>query len=250
MNKNQLKLIKSLHLKKNRTKEGLFFVEGRKNVLELVTGSFEMVEIFATREFMDLYGRELRRFACPVTESSQKALESAGTFQSNDQALALVKLPPDTFTAPKYEGGLVLALDDVRDPGNLGTILRIADWYGIKQVICSENTTDLFNPKVINSSMGSFLRVQTVYIDLVSYLENLPSHVRSFGAFMEGDNLHKEKELPADAVLVLGNESNGISPALEKVIGKKITIPSFGGAESLNVATACAVICDNFRQKG
>jgi RNA methyltransferase, TrmH family len=152
------------------------------------------------------------------------------------------------FSADENE--FVLVLDDIRDPGNLGTILRIADWYGIKKVICSENTVDFYNPKVISASMGSFTRIKIYYSEISKYIENIDKkvNIEIIGTFLNSENVHRF-DFPTSGYIVLGNESNGISTEVEKYITKKITIPRFGHAESLNVGIATAVVLDNLKRR-
>jgi TrmH family RNA methyltransferase len=171
-------------------------------------------------------------------------LEQVGQYQSNDSALAVVHMKANEAFVPGKEE-LILALDEVRDPGNLGTIIRIADWYGIQKLIFSPHTADFYNPKVIQSSMGSFTRVQFYYGELAEAFQNWKLPV--YGAFLEGTSIHQLSD-PKPGVLLLGNESQGISKEVEKWVSSKVTIPSFGGAESLNVAIATAIFCDNFKR--
>jgi len=171
-------------------------------------------------------------------------LEQVGQYQSNDAAFAVVQMKPNQAFTP-VKGELILALDEVRDPGNLGTIIRISDWYGIKKLIFSTHTAEFYNPKVIQSSMGSFTRVQFYYGDLAQAFQEWKLPV--YGAFLEGESIH-ELINPSPGVLLLGNESQGISKEVEKWVSSKITIPSFGKAESLNVAIATAIFCDNFKR--
>jgi RNA methyltransferase, TrmH family len=246
LSKNTVKFIKSLQQKKFRKQENSFFVEGAKNVTELLKSEYTITHLLFTESF----GREnislIKRCGAEKYEVTSKVLESAGSFQSNDAALAVAQIRPNReFEALSDE--LVLALDDVRDPGNLGTIIRIADWYGIRKVILSEHCADFYNPKVLNSSMGSFSRVSFFYTDLPDFLSKVSVPV--YGAFLEGDNIY-EAALSEGGIIVMGNESKGISPEVEKKISHKLTIPQFGEAESLNVAIATAVICDNFRRAG
>lgn len=233
------KFVKSLKLKKYRKKASAFVVEGAKNVVELLSSDYEVMHLFITEKFQLEYQNML-----PTGDQynlcTEKELESIGTFQSNEYAVAVAKMKDETFEA--MEGDLVIALDDVQDPGNLGTILRIADWYGVGQILASYETADLYNPKVINASMGSFTRVSIHYTDLEEKL--LGSSRTVYGAFLEGKNVHEiETEFPA--IVLLGNEASGISDRLRKTVDRKITIPRIGGAESLNVAVSTAVICDN-----
>jgi TrmH family RNA methyltransferase len=184
-----------------------------------------------------------------VEQISQSELEKLGTLQSNDAALAVVKMRENTpFIVESNEFALVL--DDIRDPGNLGTILRIADWYGIKKIICSETTVDFYNPKVVSASMGSFSRILVYYSEISEYFENIvkTSKVEIIGTFLNSENVHRF-DFPSSGYIVLGNESNGIGAKVEKLITKKIMIPRFGEAESLNVGIAAAVVLDNLRRR-
>ncbi|GAB2634583.1 RNA methyltransferase [Belliella aquatica] len=244
LSKNTLKFIKSLQQKKFRKQEHAFFVEGSKNVTELLDSDFEITHILYTQKFADEHPNALRGFKGESFLVTQNVLQSAGSFQSNDAALAVAKIvenqPP---IISKNE--LTLVLDDVRDPGNLGTIIRIADWYGIKNIVCSNESADFYNPKVLNSSMGSFTRVSVSYTDVYNYL--LQVNLPIYGAFLDGKNIHQSKFSPS-GVIVMGNESNGISDQIGSLVTDRITIPRFGDAESLNVAIATAIICDNFKR--
>ncbi len=242
ISKNQQKLIHSLANKKYRKKHGLFLVQGEKNITELIASDYEIEHLFAEPGFFDSHRDSLRHVYC--TEASQQELEKAGTFQSNNTALALVKTR--LFDTPKLaKDELVLALDGVGDPGNLGTIIRLADWYGISRLVCSRECADVYNPKVIASTMGSFTRIQVSYTELTDYLEE--QLVPIYGAFLAGENIHS-CQFPTSAVIVMGSESHGISPGVAAYVSDKITIPCFGGAESLNVAMATGIILDNFKR--
>lgn len=235
------KLIKSLHLKKYRKAEQLFFVEGEKAVLEVLASGWKVEALFATEQFLQQYGPATAPAAL-VQQCSSDELEKAGTFSSNNAALAVVAIPQwPEFSQPQQQW--VLALDQINDPGNLGTIIRIADWYGIRQIICSADTADCYNPKVIAAAKGSFLRVQLHYQPLQPLLAQATIPV--YGAYLGGESVHTMQLLPAGGFIVLGNEANGISPELATSISRRITIPAFGQAESLNVGIAAAVICDN-----
>ncbi|HBN89108.1 MAG: RNA methyltransferase [Alteromonadaceae bacterium] len=236
-----LKLIKSLHLKKYRKAEQLFFVEGEKAVLEVLASDWQVSALFATEHFLQQHETVVAK-AELVQQCSSDELIKAGTFSSNDAALAVVKIPASTgFTA--HRSGWVLVLDQVNDPGNLGTIIRIADWYGIKHIVCSPDTADCYNPKVIAAAKGSFLRVQLHYQPLPALLAT--STLPVYGAYLGGESVHSLTLTENGGFIVLGNEANGISAELEDTISRKITIPAFGQAESLNVGIAAAVICDN-----
>ncbi|MEL7002476.1 MAG: RNA methyltransferase, partial [Bacteroidota bacterium] len=178
-------------------------------------------------------------------ESTPKELSSIGTFKTNNSALLVAKMKPNLGF--KIDDEYVIALDGINDPGNMGAIIRIADWYGINKIVASEDTVDFYNPKVIAASKGSFNRVRVFYTDLIKYFD--AQKVDVFGASMKGQNIHS-MSFPNKGIIVMGNEANGISTNLDKSIHYKITIPRFGAAESLNVAMATSIICDNvFRAK-
>jgi TrmH family RNA methyltransferase len=244
LSKNTVKFIKSLHQKKYRLELGKFFVEGEKSVVEVLQSSFTVDLMLVTQEFATKYAALLSGKAFEVILVTPNQLEQVGQYQSNDAALAVVQMKPNKAFTP-IKGELILALDEVRDPGNLGTIIRIADWYGIKKLIFSTHTAEFYNPKVIQSSMGSFTRVQFYYGELAQAFQEWKLPV--YGAFLEGESIH-ELANPTPGVLLLGNESQGISKEVEKWVSSKITIPSFGNAESLNVAIATAIFCDNFKR--
>ncbi|MGB8816037.1 MAG: RNA methyltransferase [Minisyncoccia bacterium] len=242
--KNQAKLIKSLHDKKHRNELGLFLVEGEKNVLELFNSDWNIDYLLCTADFFDK-NRNLikdKNVGYDVVEHSE--IEKVGTLESNDSVLAIVKQKENNkFEVDKNE--ILIALDEIKDPGNLGTIIRIADWYGITKIIASENTVDFYNPKVISATKGSFLRINISYANLAETLPKIGLPI--FGTFMSGENVHTFN-FPKSGILLMGNESNGISKDLENIVTQKITIPSFGKAESLNVAIATSVILDNWKR--
>jgi RNA methyltransferase, TrmH family len=235
------KLIRSLQQKKYRKAEQLFFVEGEKAVLELLASGWQVEAVFCTEAFLQRYPQQVKTAAL-VQQCSADELVKVGTFASNDAALAVVKMPLHSDFVP-HSHGFVLVLDQINDPGNLGTIIRIADWYGIKHIVCSPDTADCYNPKVIAAAKGSFLRVQLHYQSLQPLLAQ--STVPVYGAYLGGESVHQLQLTQQGGFIVLGNEANGISAELESVISRKITIPAFGDAESLNVGIAAAVICDN-----
>jgi len=242
--KNQAKLVKSLSDKKNRIETGLFLVEGAKSVTELLESDFEIDLILTTLEFFDTCGEKIRDRSNTYEIVKADEIEKVGTLETNDSALAVVKQKANILSETK-DTKITLVLDEVKDPGNLGTIIRIADWYGIKSIVASKNTVDFYNPKVITATKGSFARVHIFYTDLKEFLENIKLPV--LGALLDGENVHETK-FPLGGMLVMGNESNGISKEIKRSITKKITIPSYGKAESLNVAIATAVILDNWKR--
>lgn len=243
-----IKLIKSLHQKKYRYQHRLFLVEGTKSVLELMEAALTIKTLVATevflREHKDVLTKQLSD--SQLIEVDEPTLSSLGYFQNNNAALAVVELP-SVFPELPVAGEYTLALDALSDPGNLGTIIRIADWYGIWQIVCSSDTTDVYAPKVISASMGSFLRVRVAYTDLPTYFEQVSGPI--YGAALDqGVSIHQYSPDHKGGVIVLGNESIGIRSALAPYISEYLHIPRFGQAESLNVGMAAAVICDNLRR--
>lgn len=245
ISKSWQKLIKSLHHKKYRKQEGLFFVEGEKVVLELLQSDYEVLALFGTKNF---FIKNKINSSVSTEVVSDTDLVSVGTFQSNDACLAVVK--QKKMTLPKLDSkGLCLALDSIQDPGNLGTIIRVCDWYGINKVVCSNETVDFYNPKVINASKASFLRVKCSYTDLSDFLEKARTkNIETYGTVLNGESIYEAK-LDFTGIVVVGNEANGISENILSYISKKISIPCFGKAESLNVGVATAVVIDNFFRK-
>ncbi len=249
LSKNKIKLIHTLERKKERDELGVFLVEGRKMVEEALGSGFEIDLLACTEEFAFNHPQlpdKTKELVVADAESIRKA-----SLQKNPQnVLAIVRQPkarPTLFP----ESELVLALDFIQDPGNLGTIMRIADWFGIQTIVCSSNTVDVYNPKVIQATMGAIFRVQTHYTDLPEYLKKLDPQIPVYGAFLDGENIYA-KDLSPRGVLVMGNEGNGISEEVERLVTCKISIPSFSsgkGSESLNVAVATAICCSEFKRK-
>ncbi|MCS7004085.1 MAG: RNA methyltransferase [Cytophagales bacterium] len=240
------KYVRSLGEKKYRNAYGCFLVEGLKNVGELLhSKNFEIQFICYTEKFSAIYpfllSLSIEKYLCYADD-----LEEMGTLQTNDAALAVVKIPENSLLYPQ-ENEWILALDNVRDPGNLGAIIRIADWYNIQKIVCSFSTVDCYNPKVIASSMGSFTRVKLYYCSLRQYLERLPMFPK-WGAYTDEASIYDIK-IPESGILIMGNESNGISPEVEEILDAKISIPRLGNAESLNVSVATAILIDNIVKK-
>lgn len=242
--KKQSQLIKSLHLKKNRKKEQLFFVEGAKSVLELLKSDYYIQTVYTTPLFLQEYSSELQKASIELVTVSSEELSAIGTFKTNDSALAVAQMKPETLLAAQA-GEYALLLDDLNDPGNMGTIIRIADWFGITKVICSENTVDFYNPKVIAAAKGSFSRVNAYYTDLAAFLKN--NRLPVYGADMQGKDVHTFS-FSNGGYLLMGSEASGIRPDLLPFVTHKLCIPGWGGAESLNVAVATAILCDNLRR--
>ena len=241
--KPKAKFIKSLQLKKYRKQSQSFLVEGAKNVQEILNSDYEVSILMATPSFLEAHTSIIDQKAKEVIVVSEKELSALGTFKANNAALAVGHIK-QVATPQIAAGDYALVLDDVRDPGNLGTIIRIADWYGIQHIVASETTADVYNPKVLNASMGSFTRVSVFYTALPDFLTAQPLPV--FGATMEGIPV-READFSKGGLLVMGNEANGISDTVGQAVQTQVTIPRYGGAESLNVAIATAVICEHLR---
>jgi RNA methyltransferase, TrmH family len=241
----QAKFIKSLRLKKYRQQENAFVVEGIKNVLLLLRSRYVVQMIVGTPKFLNTHS-PLEQHDEAIFQVDEATLTTLGTFTTNQAVLAVATIPSThaTLVPPSSTWGLVL--DTIRDPGNLGTIVRVADWYNIPALICSPNTVDLYNPKVLHASMGSFTHVQVYYTPLPTFLSNASLPI--LGTFTTGTNIH-HTSLPAPGLIVIGNESQGISPAVLPYIQRKISIPRYGQAESLNAAMATAIVCDNWQRQ-
>lgn len=240
LSKNQIKLITSLKLKKYRDIHGFFVVEGVKGVSELLESNFELHHLYETK--LDFIEVDSER-----TQISEKDLQKISFLKTSNSVLAIFKKPESKQI---QLDGLTVVLDTIRDPGNLGTIIRLCDWFGVTNLICSNETVDFFNPKVVQATMGSISRVNIVYKDLELFLKST-GDVPIFGAFMDGDNIYKKNSLPKEGILVLGNEANGISNTIEKLVTERISIPRFGNlkaTESLNVATATAILLSEFKR--
>jgi TrmH family RNA methyltransferase len=247
LSKNRIKYINSLKIKKYRQLHEAFIVEGAKSVLELLDSEFKIEFVLSTPDFQQKYASILSEHKTLVETVTAKELEGLGLFQTNDSCLAVAKTKDNVFfSADIHEYALIL--DDIRDPGNLGTIIRIADWYGIKKIICSADTTDVYNPKVIAASKGSFTRVNLYYTHLPEFLKAHAGGRNILGAFLDGSSLYDHPFSSEGGYVVMGNESNGIGAEVESFVTHRITIPRIGEAESLNVGIATAVMLDNMRR--
>lgn len=252
ISKNTIKLIHSLSLKKYRKKENLFLVEGDKNVLDALHSKFKISHLFGTKTFLFENKNELHKVV-KITEAEPEEIEKASLQKSPQNSFALCEIPEENILPEKLKKNLSLYLDGIQDPGNLGTILRISDWFGVEYVFCSPDTADIFNPKVVQASMGSIFRTNVIYTNFenISNLAGI-SNAEIAGAFLDGENIYKEN-LPTKTILVVGNEGNGIKKETEAGVQKKIMIPHFttgsNKAESLNVAVATGIICAEFRRQ-
>lgn len=246
ISKNKIKYIRSLELKKNRNKEGKFVAEGFKVVDDLL--ALQPADlIVATQEW--LHGKHLAD-QTEVIEVTEEELKKVSFLQHPQQVLAVFRQAQDgDFSINTQE--LSLALDGVQDPGNLGTIIRIADWFGITHIYCSQDTADVYNPKVVQATMGSIARVKVEYGNLLALVESLSADVPVYGTLLDGDNIYQQ-QLENRGLIVMGNEGKGISPAIAKKVNRRLLIPNFpegrATADSLNVAIATAITCSEFRR--
>lgn len=252
ISKNKMKEIHALGLKKFRDAEGLFIAEGPKIVPELLE-IFPCTYLAATEDWLKDATPTLLAKAEMVNDATEEELKKASFLQTPQSVLAIFKKPNHgDFSLEQARENLVLALDGVQDPGNMGTILRLADWFGIENVICSMDSADVFSPKVVQASMGAIGRVKTYKADLAAELRKLKGEVPIFGTFLDGDNIH-EKELYNHGIIIMGNEGNGIRPETEQLVSERLFIPNYPKgrptSESLNVAIATAIICEEFRRR-
>lgn len=237
--KQDIKLIKSLNQKKYRQQLGLFTVEGVKGIEEFLKSDFKLHRLYTTKQIFDDSKGD-------VVDISENELKKITALKNPNTALAIFEIPKSVEVE---NSGLIVALDDVRDPGNLGTIIRLCDWYGVKNLVCSNTTVDCYNSKVVQATMGSLTRVNIVYDDLSKFMTNYKGEI--FGTYMDGENIYSA-DLPNEGIIVLGNEANGISETITPIINRKITIPQFGigkDTESLNVANATAIVLSEFRRR-
>ncbi|MFT5673266.1 MAG: TrmH family RNA methyltransferase [Polaribacter sp.] len=239
ISKNQVKVITSLSQKKYRQKHKLFIAEGIKVVNELLNSSFEIDTLFAVDNFITDVSVD------KIIRISEKDLQKISNLKTPNKVLGIFKIPDEI---PLQINGVTIALDAINDPGNLGTIIRLCDWFGVSQLVCSKETVDCYNQKVVQASMGSLTRVSIIYTDLETYLHE--THLPTFIADMDGENIYKTT-LPKEAILIMGNEANGVSDEIKALIKNKISIPRFGETqrtESLNVATATAILLSEFKR--
>jgi TrmH family RNA methyltransferase len=244
LSKSQISFIKSLHQKKYRKENGIFIIEGIKSIVEFLSSDYQLHSVYFTSDS----SAQLPKFAANISlfEVTDTELQKISTLQTPQGILALVHIPSaKSVNAKQLKNQFSLMLDDVQDPGNFGAIIRTADWFSIKNIICSENTVEAYNPKTVQSTMGSLCRVNITYTNLADFINevNLPV----FGALLEGDNIY-QTNWGKEGLILLGNEGHGISKDLIRKINFPVTIPRFGGAESLNVAVSAAIFCSELRR--
>ena len=248
ISKNQIKHIRSLEMRKNRERHGMFVAEGPKVVADIMA-AYEPVTLIATEEWYQQNHITPRTADATVTEDE---LRKASFLQHPQQVMAVFNIPRRQISPDACSDSLCLALDRIQDPGNLGTIIRLADWFGIEHIFCSPNTADVYNPKTVQATMGALARVQVHYIALADFLQSLPADIPVYGTFLDGKNIYTQP-LSAHGIIVMGNEGNGICPAVSQHINRRLYIPSYppsrSTSESLNVAIATAVVCAEFRRQ-
>ena len=244
ISKNQIKYIRQLELKKFRKREKCFVAEGPKVVGDLMRRD-QPIAIFATEEWQ-------KEASVPVSRVTDDELRRISFLQNPQQVLALFPIPEPNYQSSIVNHQLSLALDGIQDPGNLGTIIRIADWFGIDTIYCSEDTADAYNPKVVQATMGSLAHIHIIYTDLLQLFDTLPKDYPIYGTLLDGDDIYNQS-LSQEGIIVMGNEGNGISEAVRQRITHRLLIPNFHqgeSAESLNVAIATAITCSEFRRRG
>lgn len=250
ISKNRIKYVRSLEMKKYRKAEGVFVAEGHKLVGDLL-GAFPCVYVAATQEWMDSHVHELNGVEMDVVTDEE--LRRVSLMETPQQVLAVFRQRIDEVDVNRVVGEqLCLALDDVQNPGNVGTIIRLADWFGIEHIFCSRGCADLYNPKTVQATMGAMARVQVHEVDLPQMLSSLPKGTPVYGTFLDGDNLY-DKSLENRGLIIMGNEGKGVSADVEAHVTERLYIPNYPAgretSESLNVAIATAIVCAEFRRR-
>ena len=247
ISRNQVKYINSLKLGKFRNISRTFIAEGPKLFDEIIQSELEIESIFALKNFLDNNDSILRNHE--IYELTETELGKVSMLKTPNQVILVVKIPEFDIDWDDMNKNLVLALHDIRDPGNMGTIIRTADWFGVRQIICSKECVDIYNPKVVQATMGSISRVRVHYLNLGEFLHQHSNEVTVFGAMLDGDNIYDET-LPDNGIIMVGNESQGIPEGLSEYIQRKVSIPSGGSStESLNASIATAIILSEFRRQ-
>ena len=245
LSKSQINLLKSLQQKKFRREHGLFIVEGHKSITEFINSAYTVEAVYHTPSFDSKVLKLSQKIN--YCEISVTELEKVSSLKTPQDALALIKIPKwPVLQYEQLKGKFSLVLDGIQDPGNMGTIIRIADWFGIDHIICSDDTVDAYNPKVVQACMGSLARVKVHYTSLTEFLPEIK--LPTFGALLDGANIY-DTDFGKEGLIVMGNEGNGLRPEVQKLVNKAITIPRIGKAESLNVAIAAALFCSEITRK-
>ncbi len=245
LSKNQIKEIRSLHISKYRRQKQSFIVEGPKVVDEFINSKYTINKVFALQEWIDNNSDTHP----DIERITPKELQAISLLKTPNQVIAIASYPKDS-SINFDKDDLILALDSIQDPGNLGTIIRIADWFGINKIVCSKESADAYNPKVVQASMGALTRVNFCYTNLEEWISKLNSDIPIYGTLLKGENIYEAK-LNKRGVIIIGNEGNGISDKIKGYINQRITIPAFGNSrmESLNAAVATAIVCSEFRRR-
>ena len=247
LSKAKVSILSSLSVKKYREQHGMFLVEGFKIIGEVVNAGMEIKMLVGLSESLEKI--DVDNFL--KYETDQRTMEKLSNFNNASSIMAAVKIPQRQLYVENLSNSLTMAIDTVQDPGNFGTIIRICDWFGIHNIVCSKGSTDLYNPKVVQATMGAFTRVNIFYEDLPLFIANYRkiTGLDCFGTFLEGDNIYAQN-LPANGLIVMGNEGNGISREVETEITRKLFIPPFhdNHVESLNISMAAAIVCNEFRR--
>ncbi|MDD5507398.1 MAG: RNA methyltransferase [Bacteroidales bacterium] len=254
LSKSSIRFIRSLKTGKFRETSGLFIAEGTKTVLDLLESSLAIHSIYATQDWIARYSDHLGKAADRWSTITEKEMKAVSALVTPQDVLALVEIPDSVLVPSALAGELILMLDEIRDPGNLGTIIRTADWFGIRHLLCSTGCVDAYNPKVVQSSMGSLARVHVHSIVLKDFLDLHNPGLTVYGCLLDGMDIH-QVPLGKTGIILLGNESTGISPELLPYVQVRLTIPSFpphagispAAPESLNAAQACSIVCYAFR---
>lgn len=250
ISKNKISFIKSLGLKKHRDELGVFVAEGPKVVSELLP-AWNARLIVATKQWLSENQKSLSNTSAEIIETSEDDLRKASFLQHPQQVIAVVEKKESSLNMELMRSDLTIALDGVRDPGNMGTIIRIADWFGIATIVCSHDSADVYNPKVVQATMGSLARVNVLYKPLTELIESLPTDFPIYGTLLDGDNIY-EQQLSKNGLIIMGNEGVGISKEVRCRVNHRLLIPSFprngASAESLNVGVATAIVCSEFRR--
>ena len=240
ISKNQIKFVQSLQKKKFRLESKCFVVESSKNVNEILNSNYKIQQIYATKNWIEKYKI---RDDVSINQVNQNELQRISSLKTASDVLAVVHIPLEKSDFDF--SGINIVLDDVKDPGNLGTIIRICDWFGVKNIYCSQETVDVYNPKVVQSTMGSITRIDVIYTDIRKMIQDVDINIKVYGAVMDGYDVNQIK-VNKNSLIVFGNESNGISKEIKDIISERITINKIGEAESLNVASSAAIILNKF----
>jgi len=251
LSKNKIKFLRSLQSKKAREIENCYIAEGDRIVNELLSSNCKIIEIIALAEWIEENNLIIK--GIPYEYASKEELNSISSLTSPQKVLCVVQIHDIKLQVESISQKLVLALDKIQDPGNMGTIIRLANWFGIEDILCSNDCVDIYNPKVIQATMGAITKVNIYYCDLGKILKEYTSLTNKpiYGTFLEGENIYTS-ELTQSGIIVLGNEGNGISSEIEQLINTKITIPNFsntGVVESLNVSIAASIVCSEFKRR-